>query len=277
MSAPPLAINDIDDRAIDQSLANWVLARTGSPLLASAVRAASRAEGLGHACAQLAYQQTDAGFDPDMLDALRQQAWVGDGSTFTPFVLDTQQRFYLWRNWQHETKLAAAIVQRCADRRLPISVETLAADLQWLFADMPPGATDGQRAAVAAVPGARLFVLTGGPGTGKTTTVVRMLLLLLRHAAACGLPEQPSIALAAPTGKAAQRLAQAIAKGNNELQDGWPEAPAELISDETSHGEISVSREVIAFEHPETEALRLTPPLPKIPHADVRTLHRLLG
>src|SRR6185437_1808326 len=73
--------------------------------------------------------------------------------------------------------------------------------------------TTWQRAAVAAVPGARLFVLTGGPGTGKTTTVVRMLLMLLRHAEACGLPVQPSIALAAPTGKAAQRLAQAIARG----------------------------------------------------------------
>ncbi|MGB5940981.1 MAG: exodeoxyribonuclease V subunit alpha, partial [Rhodanobacter sp.] len=87
---------------------------------------------------------------------------------------------------------------------------------------------------------------TGGPGTGKTTTVVRMLLMLLRHAQACGLPARPSIALAAPTGKAAQRLAQAIAKGKAELQACLPGTGFRDL-------------------------------VPHIPHADARTLHRLLG
>jgi len=89
-------------------------------------------------------------------------------------------------------------------------------------------------------------VLTGGPGTGKTTTVVRMLLMLLRHARACGLPALPSIALAAPTGKAAQRLVQAIARGKAELQTTLPSEDFRNL-------------------------------LPLIPHADARTLHRLLG
>ncbi|GGY23278.1 RecBCD enzyme subunit RecD [Rhodanobacter panaciterrae] len=246
MNRPLPAAAPADERAIDQTLAQWVFKRTDSALLASAVRAASSAEGHGHSCAWLTDPQTDAGFDADALDVLRQHAWVGDGSRFTPFVLDAQNRFYLRRNWQHETKLAAAILQRCQQRTLPIPADTLTDDLDALFAGMPAGNTDWQRAAVAAVPGARFFVLTGGPGTGKTTTVVRMLLMLLRHARACGLPALPSIALAAPTGKAAQRLVQAIAKGKAELQTTLPKEDFRDL-------------------------------LPLIPHADARTLHRLLG
>ncbi|MBT2142957.1 MULTISPECIES: exodeoxyribonuclease V subunit alpha [unclassified Rhodanobacter] len=261
MNRPHDHLAETGERAIDQTLAQWVLRRTGSALLAAATRAASSAEGHGHSCAWLDDPQADASFDTDALQALCQHAWVGDGSHFTPFVLDAQNRFYLWRNWQHESTLAAAILQRCARRTLPIPAATLAEDLDALFAGMPHGPTGWQRAAVAAAPGARFFVLTGGPGTGKTTTVVRMLLMLLHHAQACGLPAQPSIALAAPTGKAAQRLVQAIAKGKAELQMA-------LGEDRQPAGHVR-----------STNPLRPNLPnlLQQIPHADARTLHRLLG
>ncbi len=271
MNRPLADINDTDARAVDQTLAQWVLGRSGSPVLAAAVRIASTAEGHGHSCAWLADPQTGAGFDEAALAELQRHRWVGDGSRFTPFVLDAQNRFYLWRNWRHESALAAAILQRCAQRTLPVPVAVLAADLERLFAGAPADLTHWQRAAVAMVPGARFFVLTGGPGTGKTTTVMRMLLMLLRHAEACGLPSRPSIALAAPTGKAAQRLVQAIAKGKAELQ-------ATLFDE--SDGGSDFSRDSFdqgASSRLESPPQNLQQHLQQIPHADARTLHRLLG
>lgn len=229
-------------RMVDRGLARWVQARTGSALLARAAFAASMAEGEGHACALLA-----ASFGAAELDALRALAWVGDGTAFSPFVLDGAARFYLWRNWRHEQVLASTLLARCRARAWPFVADAPSDDLAALFGDDDPAATQRQRAAVAAAPGARLFVLTGGPGTGKTTTVVRMLLMLLRHADAAGLPAQPSIALAAPTGKAAQRLGQAIARGKAELA-------ARLAAGSP-----------------------FVPLLTAIPQADARTLHRLLG
>jgi len=76
-----------------------------------------------------------------------------------------------------------------------------------------------QRAAVCQAVGKRLMVLTGGPGTGKTTTVLRMLLGLSReHAAVNG--RLPLVRIAAPTGKAAQRLAAALLQGKTHLCEG---------------------------------------------------------
>lgn len=66
-----------------------------------------------------------------------------------------------------------------------------------------------QRAAALAAVRQRLTVLTGGPGTGKTTTIGRILALVADQAAARG--ERLRIALAAPTGKAAARMAEAVA------------------------------------------------------------------
>jgi exodeoxyribonuclease V alpha subunit len=233
-----------DGRAIDHALARWVRERSGSELVARAAYAVSVAEGRGDACAALA---EDAAFGAEDIGVLRAHAWVGDGDDFTPFVLDHDVHLYTWRNWWHETRLAQSIRQRARARTLPVSGADIAAGLTALFGDEDVDATRWQRVAVAAAPGSRLFVLTGGPGTGKTTTVVRLLLTLLRHARACDLPAQPVIALAAPTGKAAQRLAQAIARGKESL-----------------HGRLVVDSEFRAL-------------LERIPHAEAATLHRLLG
>ena len=78
-----------------------------------------------------------------------------------------------------------------------------------------------QEAAVVAAVRRRTTILTGGPGTGKTTTVARLLALLADQA-----DGRLAIALAAPTGKAATRLQEAVATELAAVAESWPEAPA---------------------------------------------------
>lgn len=80
-----------------------------------------------------------------------------------------------------------------------------------------------QEAAVVAAVRRRTTILTGGPGTGKTTTVARLLALLADQAAGQG--RRLAIALAAPTGKAATRLQEAVATELAAVATAWPEAP----------------------------------------------------
>lgn len=106
-----------------------------------------------------------------------------------------------------------------------------------LFAGDRSAAVQAQRAAVAGFVERRLFVLTGGPGTGKTTTVLRMLLLRLRaHRQRTGV--LPRLRLAAPTGKAAQRLGESLQSGAATLRTHglgaeWSAALDHVIAAET--------------------------------------------
>jgi exodeoxyribonuclease V alpha subunit len=205
------------ERAIDRTFSAWVRQKTGSELLARAAYCASRDEALGHSCAALA---EDSEFTSDDIEALRRERWVGDGSAFTPFVVDANGSFYLWRNWRHETTLAAALRARAGSSRM--SQDVWQADIDALFANSDQQSTRLQRAAVAAVPGARLLVLTGGPGTGKTSTALRMIAMAVRHAQASGATRRTTVALAAPTGKAAQRLTEAVVASRTRLLDELP-------------------------------------------------------
>ncbi len=87
-----------------------------------------------------------------------------------------------------------------------IDGDVLEAGLARLFGGDEP---DLQRLAASAAVRCRLAVVAGGPGTGKTTTVARILALLDEQATAAGRPP-PRVALAAPTGKAAARLQEAV-------------------------------------------------------------------
>ncbi|MEA2371414.1 MAG: exodeoxyribonuclease alpha subunit [Solirubrobacteraceae bacterium] len=113
---------------------------------------------------------------------------------------------YLDRYWREERQVASdlrALAARQPDGVLP---DVLAAGLARLFA----GETDGRQAEAAESAVRRgLTIVAGGPGTGKTTTVARIVALLVEQAAAAG-SAPPLIALAAPTGKAAARLEQSV-------------------------------------------------------------------
>ncbi|MCU1431933.1 MAG: exodeoxyribonuclease alpha subunit [Actinotalea sp.] len=111
-------------------------------------------------------------------------------------------RLYLDRYWRHEQVVRREVEARLLGPGFEVDHRALAASVHRLF----PGERDSrQRLAAAACALSRLTVLTGGPGTGKTTTVAR-LLAVLQDVAGPGL----RVALAAPTGKAAARLEEAI-------------------------------------------------------------------
>ncbi len=107
---------------------------------------------------------------------------------------------YLDRYWIEECRVADDVVALTAARR-----SGSAPDVRRLF----PDSFAEQRAAAEVALSRALTVLTGGPGTGKTTTVARLLALLAEQAQLDGRPS-PRIALAAPTGKAAARLLEAV-------------------------------------------------------------------
>jgi exodeoxyribonuclease V alpha subunit len=113
---------------------------------------------------------------------------------------------YLDRYWRDERLVAAELLARSAEPAHDIDGARLAEGLARLFPGEEP---DLQRLAAATCVLRRLAVVGGGPGTGKTTTVTRILALLDEQADAAGvLP--PLVALGAPTGRAAARLEEAV-------------------------------------------------------------------
>lgn len=123
-----------------------------------------------------------------------------------PLVLENG-RLYLRRFWRDERSIAALVTQRTAAQRdvEPARIKSL---LDRLF-ERAPGDTelDWQKIACSVAAHSTLSIITGGPGTGKTYTVARLLALV--HALAPD-PGGVRFALAAPSGKAAVRLKQSI-------------------------------------------------------------------
>lgn len=113
---------------------------------------------------------------------------------------------YLDRYWRDEVAVAADLRNRAAAAPPPVDDGALAACLDRLF---PATAEDDQRTAVEVATGRWFSVIAGGPGTGKTTTVAHLLVALHEQALAAGT-RPPLVGLAAPTGKAAARLQDAV-------------------------------------------------------------------
>jgi exodeoxyribonuclease V alpha subunit len=120
-------------------------------------------------------------------------------------------QLYLARLWRAETGLAACLV--AADRPAPVAgPAALQSAIERVFGLADP--TDAQQVAVLTALQRRLCVITGGPGTGKTSTLARLLVVFAQ------LRPALRVAYAAPTGKAAARLAQALAEAVAHLDPG---------------------------------------------------------
>ena len=184
---------------------------------------AARAPRLGHVCVDLRTIRQTASRDIDLatdldalpwpdpeawLDALRQSPLVGQGN---PLWL-SGSNLYLNRLWLDERQVATELLARAEGDVLDVDLALLRSGLTTLFREDDPKAEDPehlQPLAAATAVLRRVSVIAGGPGTGKTTTVARLLGLLDQQAVAHGAAP-PLIALAAPTGKASLRLEEAV-------------------------------------------------------------------
>jgi len=222
-------------------------------LLAAAL--ASRHVGAGHVCLDLAGVAEDlesAGVRIDLvlppheewLELLRHSPLVcviADETSASrqpaPLVLDSAGRLYLHRYWRLQENVANDLRSRAADRINSVDIPLLQAGLDRYFKTLDPaqhreegggeGADRGnstlaarepdrQRIAAALSVMQRLSVISGGPGTGKTSTVARILALIVEQALKAG-EGAPTLTLVAPTGKAAATLADSIRRVALEL------------------------------------------------------------
>ncbi|MGO3217699.1 MAG: exodeoxyribonuclease V subunit alpha, partial [Halomonas sp.] len=181
---------------------------------------------------------------------------ISDGPGNTPLVRSDGQnttRLYLRRYWQFEQTLHQEIATRLsADSPMHSSMDSpvykseesplLKSALDALF---PPNDTlDWQKVACALAARSSFAIITGGPGTGKTTTVVRLLALLQTLQLAQPNAHPLRIRLAAPTGKAAARLNESIAGQVNELPLSGLESLLDEHSDASSSNAIDIPTEV---------------------------------
>jgi exodeoxyribonuclease V alpha subunit len=143
----------------------------------------------------------------DLVAVERENVWLDD-----PYPLRIAgTALYLDRYWREEREVAADLAARAGEMVAGVDDEMLSAGLRRLYGGDPADAPERDRGRMAAATAVRrrLTVVAGGPGTGKTTTVARILALLVEQAIAAGAPV-PLVALAAPTGKAAARLEEAV-------------------------------------------------------------------
>lgn len=174
----------------------------------------SRAAAAGHSCLELRELPGQAGLFDDAAGAERAaRRWrtllgaspvvaTADASDMSrPLVLDGA-RLYLHRYWRYERALARLLA--ALNGPLPEAHDDRVAELLARF--FPPAEVhpDWQKIAAATALTRRLAILSGGPGTGKTTTVVKLLAILL------SIEPAARVALAAPTGKAAARMQEAV-------------------------------------------------------------------
>jgi exodeoxyribonuclease V alpha subunit len=139
---------------------------------------------------------------------LRQSDVVGYPGEYKPLILDEEARLYLFRYWDYQVKLANFVRSRIRAMDESLDRTLLKQRLSRLFPAQSNEDMDWQEVAVFTALLRQFTVISGGPGTGKTTTVAKILALLLESRD----PETLRIGLVSPTGKGASRLEEAIRK-----------------------------------------------------------------
>lgn len=219
--------------ALDEHFARTMgrLARDDRPEVLLIAALVSHAAMDGHVCLDLTRMGTGPVLDseglpvadlqwPELegwLSALRSSPMLGEGQATTPLVFDGRARVHLRRYWEHEKGVAELLLSRASQWNTGLDEDLLRDGLKRLFGDVRSSEEpDWQRVAAAVALQRPLLVVSGGPGTGKTTMVVKIVTLLLEQAQRAG-KEGLHATLLAPTGKAAARLSDSIRRAKAEI------------------------------------------------------------
>ena len=219
---------------LDRHFADFLTARSGlngenASVFQRIVAGLSAAMAAGHVCLLVSEEEAEV---------LHQSPLVSAGA-LTPLVLHGR-RLYLHRYFTYEHRLAAQLLE-LSERSY--EVDNLAGLLDSCF-PLEDGETDWQRQAAEVALQRALCIVTGGPGTGKTYTVAKIIALLLK---ACGPGLR--LALAAPTGKAAMRLRESLGRGLADLALPVDLAAAVPAGASTLHRLLGVRPDSPAFRH----------------------------
>lgn len=201
-------------RPLDVALAQLVAAHARDDEAVWLTALVSYLGSQGHVCLDLAtppgqpFDSTECPWRPPATAPVPDGIVLGAPGDNTPLIIDGT-RLYLARHYDAEGRVAAAVRSRLTPRDIPAGVAGRLAES--LFPAPAAGETDWQRVAAINCVLHRFGIITGGPGTGKTWTVTRMLALhlLLAQEQATDAP-LPRIRMAAPTGKAAARLTESL-------------------------------------------------------------------
>jgi exodeoxyribonuclease V alpha subunit len=219
---------------IDLHFARFIMQISGSVRdeLALAASLLSRSSREGHTCLDLNEPLSSLRSDEERAPAidmpspgawqaaLRSTLVVGSPGDYRPLILDDEGRLYLYRSFESERLLGENLLRLNAVVR-PLDVTLLRSAMVSLFAHDDDEGDSGQKTAAVIALSRSLCVITGGPGTGKTTLVARILALLLE------MEPHLKIVLSAPTGKAARRIEESIRRSLDPLECA-PEVKAKI-------------------------------------------------
>ena len=214
------------------------LSGTSSQEIALAAALASCFTRQGHICFDLSRSPSlatgESGADFPLPErgqwetTLRRSKVVGHPGEYRPLILDEKGRVYLFRYWQYQEELVRGIKRGIEAKQSGLDMGLLQQGLSRIFPADKNTQVDWQKVAAFAAVKKRFCVITGGPGTGKTTTVAKILALLVEQSKGARL----RTALVSPTGKGAARLQEALKRAKESLP--LDQAVRAAIPDEAS-------------------------------------------
>jgi len=204
--------NNTTFTALDTLFAEFICELANDKALFMPAALASKHVCEGHSC-------TDLTEVSEWLSILKGSDVVGNGGDYKPLIIENN-RLYLQKYWQYETTLADAI-KKMINHNVGMDITEAQKGLLGILFD-----DDCQKASVENSIRNNFSIISGGPGTGKTTTIAKLLYILFSR------NYDLNIAVCAPTGKASARISESITRSIEQIKKGFIKNHKEELIDE---------------------------------------------